>query len=551
MLQEVIEDKKRIIVNFLERGFLLSPGFFEVFNESYFLMVMDVLGKLKSKPLVLNEDLFLIIKDNELKEEINWTEFDRSRVLLERGFGNKNYFLFLDIMNYNMSEEKRKIMEEVFNEEPFSEKEIRREGEEDGDNLIVLQSYKDEDKKREVGDFVKYYRLRYNALRGFLMNRGELKEAVAINRVLNKSEKGVVAIIGIVKDKRETKNGNIMLVMEDLSGEINVIVNKSRGELYEMGKDIVLDEVIGITGVNGERIIFANTILLPEIPLSNELKKLDKEKYIVFTSDLHIGSKMFFQENFIKFINWLNYESGNEEQKKTARKVGYLFLVGDLVEGGGIYPGQEDDLVIKDIYEQYKLLGELLRKIRKDLKIVIIGGNHDALRLSEPQPPLDKRMVKELYEMGNVYLLTNPCMVNICASGEFQGFNVLMYHGGSFPYFAENVESIRKAGRLDRADLIMRFLLQRRHLAPSHGSTLYIPDVERDPLVIERVPDFFVSGHIHKTQALNYRGVTMLGCGCWTGQTEDQEKRGIIPDPNRVTLVNLNTREVKILNFGD
>ena len=111
MLQEVIEDKKRIIVNFLERGFLLSPGFFEVFNESYFLMVMDVLGKLKSKPLVLNEDLFLIIKDNELKEEINWTEFDRSRVLLERGFGNKNYFLFLDIMNYNMSEEKRKIME--------------------------------------------------------------------------------------------------------------------------------------------------------------------------------------------------------------------------------------------------------------------------------------------------------------------------------------------------------------------------------------------------------------------------------------------------------
>ena len=67
------------------------------FNESYFLMVMDVLGKLKSKPLVLNEDLFLIIKDNELKEEINWTEFDRSRVLLERGFGNKNYFFHIRV----------------------------------------------------------------------------------------------------------------------------------------------------------------------------------------------------------------------------------------------------------------------------------------------------------------------------------------------------------------------------------------------------------------------------------------------------------------------
>ena len=97
----------------------------------------------------------------------------------------------------------------------------------------------------------------------------------------------------------------------------------------------------------------------------------------------------------------------------------------------------------------------------------------------------------------------------------------------------------------------MKFLLQRRHLAPSHGSTLYIPDPEKDHLLIDKIPDFFVTGHIHKTQVLNYRGVTAIGCGCWTGQTENQAKRGIVPDPNRVTLVNLQTREVKILNFGD
>ena len=257
------------------------------------------------------------------------------------------------------------------------------------------------------------------------------------------------------------------------------------------------------------------------------------------------------KENFLKFISWINGESGNEEQKKIAKNVKYLFLVGDLVEGIGVYPEQDKDLVILDIYEQYDHLARLLSGVRKDLKIIATGGNHDALRLSEPQPAIDKNLAKALYELENITMLTNPSLVNICSSKNFQGFNVLIYHGNSFPYYAENVNSIRKAGRLDRADLIMKFLLQRRHLAPSHGSTLYVPDNEKDNLVIERIPDFFVSGHIHKTQALNYRGVTMIGCGCWTGQTENQEKRGIVPDPNRVTLVNLQTREVRILNFGE
>src|SRR3989344_3031133 len=550
MLQEINIDKKKIIKDFLDRGFLLSPGFFQGFNESYSDVIFEALSRVKNKPLVINEDLLLIIKDNELKNEINWLEFDRSRVMIERGMQSKNYFLFLDIMNYNLSEDKKKILEEVFQENNELGNEIDEE-KTGKSGLIVLQNYKENEKKREIQDFVNYFRNRYIALRDILMNRQELKDTIAINRVLNKQDKSNIAIIGFVKDKRETKNGNILLTLEDLSGEINVVVNKSKTDLFEIARDIVLDEVIGLTGGNGDKIVFANSILLPEIPLSNELKKLDKEGYVIFTSDLHVGSKMFFKENFLKFISWLNLESGNDEQKKIAEKIEYLFLVGDLVECVGIYPGQEEDLVINDIYKQYEEMTEMLLKIRKDITMVIIGGNHDALRLSEPQPMIDKNIARKLFEMKNVYLLTNPCLVNIYASDSFPGFNILMYHGGSFPYYAENVDSIRKAGRLDRADLIMRFLLQRRHLAPSHGSTLYIPDPEKDSLVIERIPDFFVSGHIHKTQALNYRGVTMIGCGCWTGQTENQEKRGIVPDPNRVTLVNLQTREVRILNFGE
>ena len=54
-----------------------------------------------------------------------------------------------------------------------------------------------------------------------------------------------------------------------------------------------------------------------------------------------------------------------------------------------------------------------------------------------------------------------------------------MYHGYSFDYFVAQVDSLRNQGGYDRADLIMKFLLKRRHLAPSHLSTLYIPDAKK------------------------------------------------------------------------
>ena len=124
-----------------------------------------------------------------------------------------------------------------------------------------------------------------------------------------------------------------------------------------------------------------------------------------------------------------------------------------------------------------------------------------------------------------------------------------MYHGYSFDYFVANVDDIRNKGGYDRADLIMKFLLKRRHLAPTHTSTLYIPDTEHDPLVIDKVPDFFITGHIHKSIAANYKNITLISGSCWQAKTAFQEKVGHNPEPGRVPIVNLKTREIKILNF--
>ena len=341
-----------------------------------------------------------------------------------------------------------------------------------------------------------------------------------------------------------------MLLLEDPTGRRRILINKNKPSLFNEAKDVVLDEVIGVTGVNVDTMIFANNIIWPDVPTNRELKKADSEKYALFLSDLHVGSSKFLPDDFEKFLKWINGEIGNEQQRHIAKNIEYIFIAGDLVDGCGIYPEQDKELITRDIYQQYKECADLLRQIPQHIPLIICPGNHDALRISEPQPPLSRDFAKPLYELNNAIMVSNPALVNINSTDNFSGFDVMMYHGYSFDYYVAHVDSLRNQGGYDRADLIMKFLLKRRHLAPSHMSTLYIPDAKKDPLVIERVPDFFLSGHIHKSVTANYKNTTLICGSCWQSKTLFQEKVGHNPEPSRVPIVNLQTRDVKILKFG-
>ncbi|MEM2915853.1 MAG: DNA-directed DNA polymerase II small subunit [Candidatus Woesearchaeota archaeon] len=415
---------------------------------------------------------------------------------------------------------------------------------------IVFQ-YQDKPKKISPQDFVNYFNARYKTIEKLLHHRQELQNIMSIGRLYNKKDRETVSVIGMVTDKQTTKNENKVLVVEDPSGQIKVMINKNKQEVYEAASDIVLDEVIGIVGTVGNNILFANNIIVPDVPLTGELKKSPDEVYAVVLSCIHVGSKLFLKESFDKFLRWIRGETGSEEQRAIAAKVGYVFIVGDLVDGVGIYPNQEKELEILDIKEQYNEAARLLKQIPQNIAIIITPGNHDAGRISEPQPPLPRTYASALYEIPNVILTGNPCMVNIHSSETFPGFDVLLYHGFGFDDYGEMVPSIKNSGKSisDRAPLIMKFLLQRRHLAPTHTSTLYVPDPEKDPLVLERVPDFFIAGHIHKSNAASYRGIGIVSASCFQSKTPFQEKMGHEPDPGRVPVINLQTRAVKIIRF--
>lgn len=523
-----LEVKKRGIVDFfLKKGLLLNAELLNSLEDSTNLEEFIRLLEGNDKEIaVLSETTKFFVDHNN---SLNWTELDKIRAKSEKS-GNNRESILTNILPNNSYTYKESGMEET--------------------TVKVIFSYNKTPKKREANHFIQYFNSRYQALEKILKGRQELQNSISISRIVAKEDRKQVCIIGMVKDKQPTKSGNYILVVEDMTGEIRVIINRNKPDLFAEARNIMLDEVIGVVGVNGDKVIFASDIIYPSIPFTENTKKSESEAYALFLSDLHVGSNNFLEEEFNKFLRWINCDLGNEMQRDISSKVKYLFIIGDLVDGCGVYPGQEKELKIKDIKEQYKVCAELLSKIPTNIKLVISPGNHDAMRLAEPQLPIYKDFAEPLYNLPNAIMVSNPAMVNIHSSESFEGFNVLIYHGYSFDFYVAEVESIRNKGGYDRADLLMKFLLQKRHLAPSYTSTQYVPDINEDCLVIDKVPDFFVSGHLHKAAASNYKNITLICGSCWQSKTKFQEKVGHNPEPSRVPIVNLKTRQIKILKFG-
>jgi DNA polymerase II small subunit len=406
-------------------------------------------------------------------------------------------------------------------------------------NVKIIETSPDISKSFELKDFVCYFRNRFSEMRAVLQEHSELDKLVSIGKISGSNQN--ISLIGIVYDKRITKNKNIIFEIEDLTGRIKVLINQNKPELYKLAEEITLDSVLGFKGSGNKDILFTNEIIFPDCTLP-ERKKSFVEEYALFIGDLHYGSKRFLRDNFLKFIDYIN---GDDPE---VSKIKYLFIAGDIITGVGNYPNQEPDLSIIDLEEQFIGVAELLGKIRKDIKIIISPGNHDCVRLMEPQPIFDEKFAWSLYELENVIITKNPSTVNIGSRENFSGFNVLNYHGFSFFYYAKTISHLIKQKAANKPELIMQYLLKNRHLAPTHTSVQYCP-TEKDSHFIREIPDIVVSGHTHKSAVSYYNNILVVSVSCWEAMTPYMEKMGSIPDFCKVPMVNLKTRAVKILDF--
>ncbi|MDO8628675.1 MAG: metallophosphoesterase [Nanoarchaeota archaeon] len=566
----------------MERGMLISP---DIFTEDINTDIIPT--EHHEGPAVLNKT-FYHLYHKKSSQELNWLEFERAIALKEKGRNSKTYETFLNLIHYEENPQTKKQLDTLL-------KDLKQETKKQALNItpttleititteplitpptailtttttisptnilpitnlqtapiMITKTFKEDLKKRDATDFTQHFRNRYEKLKGFLSNRVELQEGLtSINKIKNKEEREEIAIIGIIFEKRFTKNEHLELTVEDITGTAKIIIMKNRRDIYERGKDLVVDQVIGIRGTKGDKnTIFANILLEPDVPKDHPLKKAPDEIYAAFISDIHVGSRKFLEQEFIGFIKWLNLEKGTPEELEKIKKIKYLFVVGDLVDGVGVYPGQETELNIPDIEKQYERAAELLNLIRKDITIIVCPGQHDAIRNSEPQPPMSKTYANKMHEISNLLLVGNPTYVNIAATPEFSGINVLMYHGASFHHFIDTVDSLRIGKARDNPRLLMKFLLQKRHLAPSHAATVYVPSITEDPMIIDPLPDIFCCGDMHRSDISSYNNITTINGSCWQAKTTFQEKTGNNPDFCRVPLVNLKTRDIEMLKF--
>ena len=93
-------------------------------------------------------------------------------------------------------------------------------------------------------DFVDYFTARYKGMEKLIKNRQEMASTISINKLYNKKDKENVVIIGMVSDKQVTKNGNIMLKLEDPTGYTSNH-QQTKPELFNEAKTLFLMKLSG------------------------------------------------------------------------------------------------------------------------------------------------------------------------------------------------------------------------------------------------------------------------------------------------------------------
>jgi DNA polymerase II small subunit len=379
------------------------------------------------------------------------------------------------------------------------------------------------------GDFVATFRDRYDRLASQLRTRVTHRPTDAL---ADASGGGEVALIGAVSELDSTKNGHHIVELEDTTGTFRTLVTTDSDEVSRV-RELMLDEVIAVEGTlsNDGEIVFVDDIHFPDIPRTHTPSTADRHVQAALISDVHVGSQEFLEEAWRSFADWLHTED--------AESVEYLLIAGDMVEGIGVYPDQDEELSIVDIYDQYERFAEELKAVPGDLEIVMIPGNHDAVRLAEPQPAFDEEL-RSIMDVHDARFTGNPSTVTI------EGVSILMYHGVAL----DQVIADLPGADYDAPHEAMGQLLKKRHLAPRYGGRIRLAPEEQDYLVVDEVPDVFHAGHVHTIGVGEYHNVRTINSGCWQAQTAFQASVNIEPDAGFAPILDLDTLEVTLRKFS-
>ncbi len=402
------------------------------------------------------------------------------------------------------------------------------------------------DPSKEIGtggsidDFSHYFRDRFQKLSRAFRERPDSRDATCLGVALAQEQNHKVKFTAMVMEKRERQR-KLFLQLDDFEDTATVLVSPEERAAYETAQKLPLDQVICVGGVRAKGDLFVGKeVLLPDIP-DHKPHLAEEDVWAILLSDLHAGSKKFLSDELSRVFDWLNMKIGDPSQRAIAERAKYLVICGDVVDGIGVYPRQEHELAIVDLYQQYREAAKYVGRIPDYIETVVIPGNHDPVRQALPQPPIPNEFGEPLYEARELASLGNPAEVS------FHGVRFLLHHGRSL----DDVISSSPNVDFTQPEKAMRLQLQCRHLASEYGNRTAIAPERVDHLVIETIPDVFQSGHIHVVKYENYRGTQIINSGAWQAQTDYQRRVGLVPTPGILTALNLHTLQVRLINFNE
>lgn len=174
--------------------------------------------------------------------------------------------------------------------------------------------------------------------------------------------------------------------------------------------------------------------------------------------------------------------------------------------------------------EYYSKFIEWLKNREEKINVFVVGD------VSSKQKDIEK-LLSDVPERHRIQIirgeidpekntLANPSQVCI------ENVNILFLHNPRLNYYTELWETPSKA---------ISILVKKRHLDPTFTPQTRIYD--KDPYLLETIPDIIVAGHTHIASNANYKGMTILTTGSFISQPI-------------FWLINLRTREIFKIDFS-
>ena len=549
------------IISFVtSKGFQIHPDaltLIEKIQDNYFQVIDEILldkKKKKEKSIVIRtEDIINFVKIPNYKSSTE-DKNNNQIIISETKISPSSSFPSSTMIKYdniNIEENNDAMEDEIL----FSIKKnsLNKYKEKIDENFKIVYDTNDKINSSEgVEGYTSLFRSRYEKSLRILSLRQDSKRVKKIETIkqlfnqsnisyksLSKEEANnpVVIAAGLVMEK-DIKNNNYDITIDDQTGLLTATTFDE--DLKKQISMLAVDQMVMIEfEINSKR--RKNTIKnLFSLDVPDRIPNRSKtEVFSILISDLHIGSKFFMEKEFQSFLEWLN---GNDrDSKDIISKIKYICICGDLIDGIGIFPNQDRELLEKDSFSQMDHAINILSKIPKHMKVFLIPGNHDLGRRALPQPAIPKKYAEKIYSLNNITMLGNPCMINM------EGIKILMFHGQSLDDIIASIPGLSYSKPAEA----MKILLKSRHLSPIYGQRTPIAPEKEDMMVIEEVPDILHSGHVHVIDVDSYKGTLLVNSGAWQSQTPFQQTMGITPTPGIAIAINLSNLKPFKIDFNN